>query len=221
LEPTSGRVEVKGIPTNDIRISELATQIGFISQNPDNQIFNKTVEEEIGYALRHRGFNPSEVTSRVADSLHSMGLTHLKDRHPLSLSKGDRARVVVGAILALKPNVLIFDEPTTGQDYQGAKNIMDLARELHKGHKTIIVVSHHLYLMPDYAERVIVMGKGTILLDADIRTVFHEVETLKQTFLEPPQAVQIARELIRRNPGFPPLLTPDEIAQAFSKGKKP
>jgi energy-coupling factor transport system ATP-binding protein len=221
LEPTSGRVEIKGIPTNEIKVSELAAQIGFISQNPDNQIFNKTVEEEIAYAMRHQGFDPEEVSSRVADSLSSMGLTHLKDRHPLSLSKGDRARVVIGAILALEPNILIFDEPTTGQDYKGAKKILDLARELHKDQKTIIVVSHHLYLMPDYAERVIVMGQGSILMDADIRTAFHEVETLKQTFLEPPQAVQIAKELIQRHPGFPPLLTPDEIAQAFSKGKKP
>ena len=89
------------------------------------------------------------------------------------------ARVVIAAILAMKPEIIIFDEPTTGQDYRGAKYILDVSRQLHLMGKTVIVITHHLYLMPEYAERVIVMGKGTILLDAPIREAYHAVDTLK------------------------------------------
>jgi len=121
LTPTSGIVKFDGTPTSKLSMSDLSSRIGFISQNPDNQIFNKTVEEEISYAMRHQGFDPSEQEARTIESLESMGLTHLKDQHPLSLSKGDRARVIIGAILAMKPDILIFDEPTTGQDFWGQK----------------------------------------------------------------------------------------------------
>jgi len=144
-----------------------------------------------------------------------MDLTHLRDQHPLSLPKGDRARVVIGAVLALNPDVLIFDEPTIGQDFVGSKNILDIAKRLHQAEKTIIVVTHHLYLMPDYADRVIVMGQGVVLLDTDIRTAFHEVDILNKSFIHPPQAVDLSKELQKRNSQFPPLLTPEEFNDTF------
>jgi energy-coupling factor transport system ATP-binding protein len=116
----------------------------------------------------------------------------------------------------MKPEIIIFDEPTTGQDYQGARYILEISRDLHRLGKTVIVITHHLYLMPDYAERVIVMGKGTILLDAPIRTAYHQTELLRSTFLSPPQAVTLAQELARRAGGDFPLLTPEEVAACFS-----
>jgi energy-coupling factor transport system ATP-binding protein len=111
----------------------------------------------------------------------------------------------------MKPEIIIFDEPTTGQDYLGARKILEISRDLHQKGKTIIVITHHLYLMPEYADRVVVMGKGTILLDDDIHTVFHASETLKKTFLTAPQSVLISKEMQKLNDGFPSFISPKEI----------
>jgi energy-coupling factor transport system ATP-binding protein len=150
-----------------------------------------------------------------------MGLEDVRDAHPLSLPKGALARVVIAAVLAMEPQVVIFDEPTTGQDYQGATQILDISRHLHKKGKTIIVITHHLYLMPEYAGRVVVMGKGTILLDKDIRTAFYATDKLNSTYLFPPQAVLLSQELQKVHREFPALLTPAEIVDYFSSGKDP
>jgi energy-coupling factor transport system ATP-binding protein len=212
LDPTSGTVTVEGTNTQDLSVSELARRIGYVAQNPDNQIFSTTVGEEVSFALKNLDYPPEEVEARTVESLESMGLLAVRDRHPLSLPKGDRARIVIAAILAMKPEIIIFDEPTTGQDYRGAKYILDVSRQLHHMGKTVIVITHHLYLMPDYAERVIVMGKGTILLDAPIREVYHQTELLRSTYLTPPQAVLLAQHLGEQIGHDLPLLTPEEVA---------
>jgi energy-coupling factor transport system ATP-binding protein len=212
LKPTEGVVTVQGTSTEDLTVSELARRIGYVAQNPDNQIFNATVGEEVSFALKNLGYDEEEVESRTAENLEAMGLTQHRDAHPLSLPKGDRARVVIAAILAMKPEIIIFDEPTTGQDFRGARYILDISRQLHDMGKTVIVITHHLYLMPDYAERVIVMGKGTLLLDAPIRKAFHEVDILGNTFLTPPQSVLLSQKLGELNGYEYPFLTPEEFA---------
>ena len=164
LKPTEGVVKSGGVSTDELDVSGLARRIGYVAQNPDNQIFNSTVADEISFALKNLDYPEEEVNARTMESLKSMGLVDAKDQHPLSLPKGDRARLVIGAILAMKPEIIIFDEPTTGQDYRGARYILDISKKLHEMGKTVIVITHHLYLMPDYAERVVVMGKGTVLL---------------------------------------------------------
>lgn len=178
LDPTKGVVSVEGTSTVDLEVSELARRIGYVAQNPDNQIFNATVSEEISFALINLDYPEEEVISRTTEALQSMGLEDVKDMHPLALPKGDRARLVIAAILAMQPEIIIFDEPTTGQDYRGARYILDISKKLHQLGKTVIVITHHLYLMPDYAERAVVMGKGTILMDSDIRSVYHQTELL-------------------------------------------
>ncbi len=216
LLPTEGTVKVGGVDVTEMSVSDLARRIGYVAQNPDNQIFNTSVEDEIAFALKNLDFDDREIEARTVESLEAMGLTHVRDMHPLALPKGDRARVVIGAILAMKPEVIIFDEPTTGQDYRGAQYILDISRDLHEMGKTVIVITHHLYLMPDYAERVVVMGKGNILLDEDIRKAFHETKILRSTFLSAPQAVHLSREMQKWDKDFPPLLAPNEFADYFS-----
>ncbi len=220
LEPTEGVVRVGGTPTDELEVSELARRIGYVAQNPDNQIFNSTVADEIAFALKNLDYPDEEVSARTDESLESMGLSDVRDKHPLSLPKGDRARLVIGAILAMQPEIIIFDEPTTGQDYLGAKYILDISKKLHEMGKTVIVITHHLYLMPDYAERVIVMGKGTILLDSEIRDAYHQTDLLNSTYLSPPQAVLLSQEIQSLDPGYPPLLTPEEVAASFDVSRK-
>ena len=215
LQPTSGRVLVEGVDTRDLTTSALAQRIGYVAQNPDHQIFNATVEAEVAFALNNLGYARAEVAARTEESLAAMGLLDCRRLHPLALPKGDRARVVIAAILAMKPDVIILDEPTTGQDDQGARHILDISDRLHTMGKTVIVITHHLYLMPAYAERVVVMGKGTILLDAPIREAYHAVDTLASTYLTPPQAVLLARALEDELRTEFPLLTPEEVAACF------
>jgi energy-coupling factor transporter ATP-binding protein EcfA2 len=216
LEPTAGGVRVGGEDATAQPTSTLARRVGYVAQNPDSQLFSRTVGEEVAFALHHLGYAEDEVERRVVENLGALGLLPERERHPFALPKGDRARVVIAAILALEPEVVIFDEPTTGQDYQGARHILEISRRLHQMGKTIVVITHHLYLMPGYAERVIVMGRGTILLDAPIRQAFHDLETLGATYLTPPQAVILAQALARHSPGASldayPLLTPEEVA---------
>jgi len=221
LQPTAGTVAVGGMDTRQLSVSELARRIGYVAQNPDAQIFNSTVGDEVAFALRNLHYPAPEVEARTVEGLQAMGLLGVREQHPLSLPKGDRARIVIAAILAMKPEVLIFDEPTTGQDFSGAQHILDISRHLHEMGKTVIVITHHLYLMPEYAERVIVMGKGSILLDAPIRTAYHQVELLRSTFLNPPQAVLLARHLGQQEGRDLPLLTPREVADCFSCDLRP
>ena len=221
LKPTTGSVKVGDIETSELSVSDLARRIGYVAQNPDNQIFNASVGEEISFALKNLKYSKAEVEQRTIEGLEAMGLLGVRDRHPLSLPKGDRARVVIAAILAMHPEIVIFDEPTTGQDYRGARYILDISRELHQRGKTVIVITHHLYLMPEYAERVIVMGKGTLLKDAPIREAYHDIELLRSTFLAPPQAVLLSNELATTDGRrMPNLLTPEEVAGAFTRGSK-
>jgi len=216
LLPTSGAVYVDNIDTRDLTTSALARRIGYVAQNPDNQIFNATVEAEVAFALKNLEYDEVEIRLRVEESLTALGLWERREAHPLALSKGDRARVVIAAILAMRPDVVIFDEPTTGQDYRGARAILDISKQLRAAGKTIIVITHHLYLMPDYAERVVVMGKGTLLLDAPIRDAYHAVDVLASTHITPPQAVLLARVLAEEHQADFPLLTPEEVAACFT-----
>lgn len=215
LRPSSGTVLIGGKDARNLSVSDLASKIGYIAQNPANQIFNSTVGEEVSFALKNRKFSSEEVEARTVESLSAMGLLEMRQAHPLSLPKGDRARVVIAAILAMKSDIIIFDEPTTGQDFQGANYILDISRMLHRQGKTVIVITHHLYLMPEYAERVIVMGKGTILLDAPVRSAYHQVDLLRSTYLTPPQSVLVAREMSRLTGRDLLLLTPEEVAACF------
>ena len=119
--------------------------------------------------------------------------------------------MVIAAVLTLEPEILIFDEPTTGQDAAGARAILELTRELHAQGRTVIIVTHHLYLMPEYARRVWVMGQGKLLLDAPIRTAFHATELLRHTSVQPTQAVTLAQSSHPENHA----LTPKELAESF------
>lgn len=216
LQPTEGGVRVRGQDTQGLSVSELAQSIGYLAQNPDNQIFNTTVAREVSFALPYLGYAPERVQQETMKSLKAMQLWHHRDAHPLSLPKGERARIVIAALLAMNPEIVIFDEPTIGQDFQGARSILEVTRQLHQMGKTVIVITHHLYLMPEYAERVIVMGQGTILLDAPLRQAYHQTQLLQSTYLVPPQSVLLAQHLSQLVDREYALVTPQEVANLYT-----
>lgn len=195
LKQTSGELKIYNQAAETYSVSELAQRIGFVYQNPDAQIFCKTVEEEIAFGPGNQLDDLEEVQRRVDAALAAMDLEQFRDEHPLALSKGDRERVAVAAVLAMEPEVIIFDEPTTGQDKIGAQHIIETIDRLHKQGRTIIIITHHLYLLPGYVDRVVLIGDGKILRDAPLRDVFNDVQVLRETYLSPPQIVEFVHQV--------------------------
>ncbi len=215
IKPTSGEVRVFGKSVLEYTTSTLAQRIGFVYQNPDSQIFSKTVEEEVSFGPANQLEDAGDVKRRVEAALESMDLVEYRTEHPLALSKGDRERVAVAAVLAMEPEVLIFDEPTTGQDMDGASRIMEIIRRLHAAGRTIIIITHHLHLLPGYVDRVVLMGDGTLIADAPLRRVFCDAEKLRETYLSPPQIVEFGRELERLGNAKLNAVTVDETLACF------
>jgi energy-coupling factor transport system ATP-binding protein len=215
LRPTQGAVRVDGVSTETLTTSALARRIGYVAQNPDQQIFGTTVEDEVAFALRYMGLSREDVRRRTEQSLREMALTEVRQRHPLSLPKGERARVVIAAILALEPEVMILDEPTTGQDFAGVQAILEITTRLHAQGKTILVITHHLHLVAPLADRMIVMRDGTLLLDGPTCDVLQADEALATTYLAPPQVVTLGQAWTAET-GLPvSALTPEALAAAL------
>jgi energy-coupling factor transporter ATP-binding protein EcfA2 len=218
LEPSAGTLALDGHRLQELTVGDISRCIGFVPQNPDTQLFAFSVEAEVAFALEQTGLPPVEVRRRVDDVLVAMGLTARRDLHPFALSKGDRSRVVIAAVLVREPEILIFDEPTTGQDYQGALRILELTRRLHAAGKTVIVITHHLHLLPGFAERVLVLGQGRVLLDASLAEAYYRPEVLAATDLRAPQISELAQVIATREGQDCRALSVEEFAACFTVG---
>lgn len=195
LKPTSGSVMVAGRDTKTTAVAELAQHVGFVLQNPDQQLFAETVEDEISFGPRNLGLDEATVKDRLEQALKLVGLEAQRKEFPPALSKGERAKVVIASALALNPEVIVLDEPTTGQDYKGCHQIMQIARSLHEEGRTIVFVTHHMALVAEYARRVIVMCEGEILIDDSTERVFARPELVRRAHIIPPQITELCQML--------------------------
>ncbi|MBV4427522.1 energy-coupling factor ABC transporter ATP-binding protein [Clostridium tyrobutyricum] len=198
LKPTEGYVKCDGIDTNQKGvIKKLVKKVGYVFQNPDHQLFNTRVDKEIAYAPINVGFSHEEVEKRVTEAAAVAGIReeHMK-MHPFFLPKGLRQRVSIASILALKPKVIIVDEPTTGQDYKQSIEIMNFLKELNEnqGH-TIIIITHEMDIVAKYCKRLIVLCHGKILMEGSTKEVFSKPDLLENTFVKPPEVTQLAQAL--------------------------
>lgn len=197
LRPTEGSILLNGKPVSRARTNDLSPIVGYVFQNPDHQIFESSVWNEIAAGPRNRGLSSSEVDKsvRYAAERSSLPLDYLES-HPLLLSKGMRQRVAFASILALGPQCLIIDEPTTGQDYRNAVEMMETVRSLWaEEHISVIVVTNDTRFAAPYAVRTIAMRAGRILADGPTGEVMYQNEILAQTMVEPPQATRMALAL--------------------------
>lgn len=194
-KPTSGYVKINGQDVSTLDGLERAKQVGLILQNPDNQLFQMSAKEEVAFGLNNLGLPKEEIEHRIDEVLALTGLEQYRDIYPFKLSLGDRRKLCVASIYAMHPSILIFDEPTTGQDFNGRYQLCDLAMRLNRMGTTIIMISHDMSLVAKYTQRTLVMGKGTVLLDVPTREVFEHKDVLSGTFLEPPPVVRLAQEL--------------------------
>jgi energy-coupling factor transport system ATP-binding protein len=188
-------VFIAGQPTRGHSLRTLAAQVGYVFQNPDHQIFAPNVFEEVAFGPRNFGLEEEEVRARVSESLAAVGLIGREEEDPFSLTKGERQRVAAASVLAGRPEVLIFDEPTTGLDDRESRSMMALIDQLNRRGHTIVVVTHSMWLAAEYARRVVVMQVGRITLDAPTRTAFSRREELRRTAIIPPQVVRLSQLL--------------------------
>lgn len=213
LKPSSGDVFIDGLNTKATNTGNLARTVGYLFQNPDHQIFMPTVEKEIGFGPSNLKLTKAEVKQRVNQAAAQVGLTPYLAENPLFLSKGQRQRVAFASLLSMRPAVMVLDEPTTGQDYQEGIEIMEMVKELHQEGHTIIFVTHDMELVARYANRVIVLSQGKILIDNTCRNVFYQPDLLKETNLFPPQIARLVQKFGAEQDRFKQAISVEEMME--------
>jgi len=195
LYPTEGKVMVKDKDTRAQSLRELSCTVGYVFQNPDHQIFAETVFEEVAFGPRLQGQTDSEIKANVQQALEAVGLTGQEEKDPFSMSKGERQRVAVASIVATRPEVIIMDEPTTGLDYHQIRASMEMIKELNQRGHTIIMVTHNMWVVAEYAHRAVVIKDGSLILKGTPREIFSREDVLEEAFLKPPPVVRLANRL--------------------------
>jgi energy-coupling factor transporter ATP-binding protein EcfA2 len=207
LKPTGGTVQVGGVETAKQGMLRLGGRVGYVFQNPDHQIFSDTVFDEVAFGPRIREMEDDETEERVEEALAAVGLEGRGHEDPFGLTKGERQRVAVASVLAVHPEVLVLDEPTTGLDYAEQRSMMDLVKRLNEAGSTIIVVTHTMWVAAEYAHRAAVLRDGKMILSGTAREVFSQEDALRDAFLRPPHIVSLGNAL-----GFP-VLSVEEMSQ--------
>ncbi|AKB54939.1 ABC transporter ATP-binding protein [Methanosarcina sp. A14] len=209
--PSFGRILLNGKDIERYSTAQLSKKVGYLFQNPDSQIFMDSVTKEVRFGLENMDIPKDKIEKLVDESLETMELSAYKDRHPHSLSRGQRQRLAVASILALEPDLLVLDEPTTGQDRGHIAKFLDKIKELNKLGKTVILITHDMELVAEYAERVVVMKQGRILLDGPTANVFSNTEKLNEAGIIPPLLSRLCLDLRKQGINIPPLLTVSEL----------
>lgn len=195
LKPTSGRVLINGEDTVGKKVHELASDVGYVFQNPDHQIFANSVFDEVAFGLRNFGAEESEIRERVHEVLARVHMERTAEVHPFTLGRGERQRVAVASVLALRPEILVIDEPTTGQDWQGAVAMLELVKELNREGNTIVMITHDMLLASQYAERAVVFKSARVALDCPISELFDRPADIHALNLETPALISLTRDL--------------------------
>lgn len=204
MKATAGEVyfDGKDISDKEYSLKELRSQVGLVFQYPEHQLFEATVFEDVCFGPKNQGLDKKEVELRAFSALRQVGLDEeAYYQSPFELSGGQKRRVAIAGVLAMKPRVLILDEPTAGLDPKGRDEILDLIKKLHEQEKiTIILVSHSMDDVANYVDRILVMNKGELIFDDVPKEVFKHVDELEAMGLAIPQVTYVMHAL--KNKGF-------------------
>ena len=193
LKPSSGQVLIDGVPTTQLRTSQLAAKVGFLFQNPDRQICCSTVREELLLGFRAQGRADAEAQAKVDAMIERFGFDG--DAEPFLLNRGTRQLLALASIIVMEPPVVVLDEPTTGLDFRECAKVMDVIAELNARGTTVIMVCHDMEVVADYAKRVIAMTAGQVVADGETFAVLRDRDVLARTHLLPPQMVDVSLRL--------------------------
>lgn len=196
LRPTKGKLLINGVDTAKKSIVSIAQTVGFAFQNPDHQIFCSTVKEELAFGPRNMGLSNIEIQARVEEALDRFRIARYADYPPAILGFGIRRKVSLAAIYSMKPQVMIMDEPTAGLDWRSAMELMNIAAELNNAGHTILLITHDMRIIAEFAVRSVVLKDGVIIMDGPTREVLVDFTMLRKTQITPPQIIQLSEKLI-------------------------
>lgn len=199
LRATSGSIYYNGedIYADGYSMRGLRSKVGLVFQYPEHQLFETTILADVCFGPMNQGLDKNEAELRAFEALHSVGIPEeLFDQSPFDLSGGQKRRVAIAGVLAMRPEVLILDEPTAGLDPKGRDEILDQIAKLHaENHITVILVSHSMEDVAKYVERIIVMNQGSVMFDGAPKEVFRHYKKLEQIGLAAPQVTYLMHEL--------------------------
>lgn len=213
LKPTEGQVLIDGVPTTQLRTSQLAAKVGFLFQNPDRQICCSTVREELLFGFRAQGRADAEAEAKVDAMIERFGFDG--EAEPFLLNRGTRQLLALASIIVLEPPVVVLDEPTTGLDFRECGKVMDVIAELNARGTTVVMVCHDMEVVGDYAHRVIAMTAGQVVADGETFTVLRDRAVLERTHLLPPQVVDVSLSLAEQ--GCVAAVSPDAQANTLDE----
>jgi energy-coupling factor transport system ATP-binding protein len=195
LLPAQGAVLIGDWDTKKNAVSKLAARVGYVFQNPDEQLFNRTVGNEISFGPRNLGYPAEKVAELVQASLVMTGLSDQRETNPYDLSPTWRKMVALASVIAMDTPIVILDEPTTGQDAAGAARIAQVVASLRQQGKTVVTITHDIDFCAENFERVVALSEGQVLLDGPAREVFSQEEILATTYVDPPQLTRLGKRL--------------------------
>lgn len=214
----AGNVIVNGLNTREHNVSEYASIAGLVFQQPENQLVTLNVEKEIAFGPENLGVEPHEVRRRVEELIDLLGLEHLRNKHPHEMSGGEQQRVAIAATLALKPKILVADEPTSNLDPKSAETILKIICNLNERDLTIVLVEHRLDLVSNDASRLILMNEGKIIEDGPPREVLVK-DICQEIGVGVPKATLIYKRLLNRGINLSQVpLTGGELARLVKGG---
>jgi energy-coupling factor transport system ATP-binding protein len=195
LRPQSGEVWIGDWDTRRMSVARLSARVAYVFQNPDDQLFARTVREEVGFGPRNLGQAPDQAAEAVRTALEQCGLREDAERHPYDLPPAERKFVAIAAALAMRTPMVILDEPTTGLDAHGAVRLGSIVDALKNDGKTLLTISHDLDFCADHFGRVVVMSSGRIIGDGPAREILRAAELLREAHVRPPQLISLAMAL--------------------------
>ena len=219
LLPCGGKVFVDGLDTqNSDNLWNIRSNAAMVFQNPDNQIVATIVEEDVAFAAENLGVETSEIRKRVDHALYVVGMSEFKNHAPHLLSGGQKQRVAIAGVIAMRPKIIVFDEPTAMLDPQGRKEVLNCIHDLNKNYGiTIILITHNMDEAVR-ADRVVVIDSGSLVMDGNPQEVFGNVEKIQKLGLDVPQVTYLAYLLRQRGVDIPKnILTVDECVEELLK----
>jgi len=215
--PQSGRVLVRGEPITKKNLKEVRKFVGVVFQNPDDQIFAPTVEQDVAFGPTNLGLDEKTVMHRVDEALGLLGIEYLRHRAPHHLSGGEKKRVAIAGVLAMEPEVLVMDEPTAGLDPRGRDDLVRFVNSLSSQYgMTVIFSTHELDLITAVADYIYVMDQGRILAQGTVPEIFEQEEMLRKIRLDVPVIPKLCRSLRRRGAEIPMAYTYEEAEAGLS-----
>lgn len=192
-EPTSGYLELEGkrMQYDKKSLLEIRQKVGIVFQDPNDQLFAPTVKEDVAFGPMNLGLSLDEVEKRVEESLKMVGMGGFENKTPHHLSGGQQKRVAIAGIVAMRPEMMILDEPTAGLDPQGVDEVLNILNELNEEGMTIVISSHDIEMVNSFAQKIFVLNEGEIIDDGDIHKIFSNKELLKKAHLKAPVTTEI------------------------------